>query len=228
MDDPSTHLKLSHVSKSFGYRKVVDDVNLEVCRSETFCVLGPSGCGKTTLLRMIAGLEIPESGSIEVGGRPAVLDGKLKIPPQDRGIGFVFQDLALWPHMTVWENLRFVLDARKVKQSDQKRQISDMLDLVRLSGFEKSSPESLSGGEQQRLAIARALVGGPSLLLLDEPLSSLDAHLKRHLQTELAQWLNRLRVTAVLITHDQSEAFVMADRLAIMSQGRILQVGTPQ
>ena len=146
MDDQTAHLRLSHVSKTFGYRKAVDNVSLEVWRSETFCILGPSGCGKTTTLRMIAGLEIPESGSIEVGGRPAVSDGKLKMPPQDRGIGFVFQDLALWPHLTVWENLRFVLDARKVNKSEQKRQISDILDLVRLSGFGESFPESLSGG----------------------------------------------------------------------------------
>jgi ABC-type Fe3+/spermidine/putrescine transport system ATPase subunit len=221
-------LKLERVSKSFGVRQVVDALDLEVHPGELLCVLGASGCGKTTLLRMIAGLETPDQGVVAIRGSMVFGNGKTSIPPQRRGIGFVFQDLALWPHLTVAGNLDFVLASRGVPKTERGVKIRQTLNLVRLSNFEKAHAETLSGGEQQRLAIARALVGNPSLLLLDEPLSSLDYRLKVELQQELLLWLRDLKMTALLITHDQTEAIAMADRLAIMHQGHIVQVGTPK
>jgi ABC-type Fe3+/spermidine/putrescine transport system ATPase subunit len=221
-------LRLERVSKSFGGRQIIDALDLEVYPGEVLCVLGPSGCGKTTLLRMIAGLETPDQGAIAIRGSMVFGNGETSIPPQRRGIGFVFQDLALWPHLTVTGNLDFVLASRDVPKTERGVKIHQTLNLVRLSNFEKAHPETLSGGEQQRLAIARALVGNPSLLLLDEPLSSLDYRLKLELQQELLLWLRDLKMTALLITHDQTEAIAMADRLAIMHQGHIVQVGTPK
>jgi iron(III) transport system ATP-binding protein len=227
MDRPEIFLRLVGVSKSFGARTVVDSVDLEVRRGEIFGVLGPSGCGKTTLIRLIAGLERPDRGCIEIAGRVAVSDGKPRVAPQDRQIGFIFQDLALWPHLTVARHLDFVLASKGISRPARADRIREVLDLVHLSGFEKAYPHTLSGGEQQRLAVARALVGNPALLLLDEPLSSLDYQLRIQLQHELLKWLKGLKATAMLITHDQTEALAMADRLAVMYQGRFVQVGTP-
>jgi iron(III) transport system ATP-binding protein len=227
MSPSEVFLKLKALSKSFNGRKIIDCLDLEVHAGEVFCILGPSGCGKTTLLRMIAGLELPDQGSIEIGGRIVVENSKTKVPPQDRKIGFVFQDLALWPHMTVAGNLEFVLAARGVKRRSMTACVSNMLNLVKLSGFEDQFPETLSGGEQQRLAIARTLVGNPLLVLLDEPLSSLDSQLRGQLRQEVLQWIKELGVTAVWITHDQNEAVTVADRMAIVSKGCLIQVGTP-
>ncbi|MCI0419171.1 MAG: ABC transporter ATP-binding protein [Acidobacteria bacterium] len=221
-------LRLVGISKSFGARRVVDALSLEVLPGELFCILGPSGCGKTTLLRMIAGLETPDEGSIELDGQLVVDQGKARLTPQERVIGFVFQDLALWPHLTVAGNLDFVLHAKKISRPSRQARIREVLNRVHLSEFEGAYPETLSGGEQQRLAIARALVSNPSLVLLDEPLSSLDYRLRLQLRQELLCWLRELKVTALLITHDQNEAFALADRLAIMNQGRLVQVGTPE
>lgn len=227
--EKSEHLlRLAGVSKSFGARRVVDALSLEVLPGELFCILGPSGCGKTTLLRIIAGLETPDEGSIELNGRFVVDQGKPRLAPQERVIGFVFQDLALWPHLTVGGNLDFVLRARKISRPSRQAQIREVLNRVHLSEFAGAYPETLSGGEQQRLAIARALVSNPSLVLLDEPLSSLDYRLRVQLQQELLSWLRELKMTALLITHDQNEAFALADRLAIMNRGRLVQVGTPE
>lgn len=206
----------------------MDALSLEVLPGELFCILGPSGCGKTTLLRMIAGLETPDEGSIELDGQLVVDQGKARLTPQERVIGFVFQDLALWPHLTVAGNLDFVLHAKKISRPSRQARIREVLNRVHLSEFEGAYPETLSGGEQQRLAIARALVSNPSLVLLDEPLSSLDYRLRLQLRQELLCWLRELKVTALLITHDQNEAFALADRLAIMNQGRLVQVGTPE
>ncbi|MCI0624415.1 MAG: ABC transporter ATP-binding protein [Acidobacteria bacterium] len=221
-------LRLVGISKSFGARRVVDALSLEVLPGELFCILGPSGCGKTTLLRMIAGLETPDEGSIELDGQLVVDQGKARLTPQERVIGFVFQDLALWPHLTVAGNLDFVLHAKKISRPSRQARIREVLNRVHLSEFEGAYPETLSGGEQQRLAMARALVSNPSLVLLDEPLSSLDYRLRLQLRQELLCWLRELKVTALLITHDQNEAFALADRLAIMNQGRLVQVGTPE
>ncbi len=206
----------------------MDALSLEVLPGELFCILGPSGCGKTTLLRMIAGLETPDEGSIELDGQLVVDQGKARLTPQERVIGFVFQDLALWPHLTVAGNLDFVLHAKKISRPSRQARIREVLNRVHLSEFEGAYPETLSGGEQQRLAMARALVSNPSLVLLDEPLSSLDYRLRLQLRQELLCWLRELKVTALLITHDQNEAFALADRLAIMNQGRLVQVGTPE
>jgi len=227
MSPSKVFLKLKALSKSFNGRKIIDCLDLEVYAGEVFCILGPSGCGKTTLLRMIAGLELPDEGSIEIAGKIVVENSKTQIAPQDRKIGFVFQDLALWPHMTVAGNLEFVLAARGVKRRSKAACVSHMLNLVKLSGFEDQLPETLSGGEQQRLAIARTLIGSPSLVLLDEPLSSLDSQLRGQLRQEVLQWIKELGVTAVWITHDQNEALAVADRIAIMSKGRLILVGAP-
>jgi iron(III) transport system ATP-binding protein len=226
--DREVFLKLLSVSKTFGSRKVIDSLNLEVRRCEIFCILGPSGCGKTTVLRMIAGLETPDRGSIQIGGRVAAADGKQRVAPQHRQIGYVFQDLALWPHLPVAGHLDFVLASKEISRPARSEGIREVLELVRLPGLDKAYPHTLSGGEQQRLAVARALVGNPAMVLLDEPLSSLDYQLKNRLQQELLQWLKELKVTAIWITHDQAEAMAMADRLAIMYQGWLIQIGTPQ
>jgi iron(III) transport system ATP-binding protein len=221
-------LRLAEVSKSFGTRTVVDALSFDVFAGELFCILGPSGCGKTTILRMIAGLEMPDQGLIELAGRCVVERGKHSVAPQERGIGFVFQDLALWPHLTVRGNLDFVMRARKFSRAYRHAQISELLHRVHLSGFEEEYPDTLSGGEQQRLAIARALASNPSLVLLDEPLSSLDHRLRVQLRQKLISALRDSHVTALWVTHDQNEAFAVADRMAIMNDGRLVQVGTPE
>ncbi len=227
MSPSEVFLKLKALSKSFNGRKIIDCLDLEVYAGEVFCILGPSGCGKTTLLRMIAGLELPDEGSIAIGGDLVVDCARFKVSPQYRHIGFVFQDLALWPHMTVAENLEFVLKAQGISKKSIASSVGNMLNLVHLSGFDDQRPETLSGGEQQRLAIARALIGNPLLVLMDEPLSSMDSQLRGQLRQEVHQWLKELGVTAVWITHDQYEAVTVADRMAIVSKGRLIQVGTP-
>jgi putrescine transport system ATP-binding protein len=225
MGDYQAFLRLVSISKSFGARRIVNSLSLDVYGGEIFCVLGPSGCGKTTLLRMIAGLETPDSGTIELDGRLAVENGKVRLAPQQRRIGIVFQDLALWPHLTVTGHLNFVLRSQGIARQARHGQIHQTLQFVHLSGFEAAYPETLSGGEQQRLAIARALIASPRLILLDEPLSSLDHQLKQDLRRELVGWLKQLRTTAIWITHDPAEAEEAADRIAIMKDGGLLNVG---
>jgi iron(III) transport system ATP-binding protein len=227
MSPSEVFLKLNALSKSFNGRKIIDCLDLEVYAGEVFCILGPSGCGKTTLLRMIAGLELPDQGSIEIGGKIVVENSRTRMAPQNRRIGYVFQDLALWPHLTVAENLEFVLKAHGISKKSIASSVGNMLNLVHLSGFDDQRPETLSGGEQQRLAIARALMGNPLLVLMDEPLSSMDSQLRGQLRQEVLQWIKELGVTAVWITHDQNEAVTVADRMAIVSKGCLIQVGSP-
>jgi iron(III) transport system ATP-binding protein len=214
-------LKLIGLSKRLGGRRVVDCVSLEVGYGEIVALLGPSGCGKTTLLRLIAGLETPEAGEIWMADECIAEAGANLVPARNRGIGFVFQDLALWPHLTVSRNLAFVLDATRAPASERAQRIAETLRLTRMEEHADDYPMQLSGGEQQRAALARALVARPRLLLLDEPLSSLDADLKADLLDELERLHRVLAVTTVYVTHDRAEATALADRVLLMTHGRV-------
>jgi iron(III) transport system ATP-binding protein len=210
------------ITKRFASHQALDSVTLDIAVRESVVILGPSGCGKTTLLRLIAGLEVPDSGDIWLSDVQVAGPGRSLLPPYRRQIGFVFQDLALWPHLTVAGNLQFVLDALTVPRSERSRRIDEALKLVRIDGFAARFPHELSSGEQQRVALARALIGRPHLLLLDEPLSSLDAELRAAMRTELARIQRTLDLTTVYVTHDREDAAVLADRVIEMRVGRIV------
>ncbi len=213
---------IRNVTKRFASQQALDGVTLDIAAGESVVILGPSGCGKTTLLRLIAGLDVPDGGEIWLGDVQVAGPGRSLLPPYRRQIGFVFQDLALWPHLTVGGNLQFVLDALKVVRAERGKRMDDALKLVRIDGFADRHPNELSGGEQQRVALARALVGSPRLLLLDEPLSSLDAELRAAMRTELARIQRTLELTTVYVTHDREDAAVLADRVIDMRAGRIV------
>ena len=215
-------LRLSHVHKSFGSLNVVNDISISIPDGSLVSLLGPSGCGKTTLLRMIAGLEDVSSGEIRLG------DTLLNtIPAHKRDMGMVFQSLALFPHLTVAENIAYPLKIRRHNQSECKKRVDELLELVKLPELGNRAITQLSGGQRQRIAIARALAVSPNLFLLDEPLSALDAKLKEELQTELQLLQKRLGITTVLVTHDQREAMSMSDQIAVMSKGQIQQIASP-
>lgn len=216
-------LSLRGIEKSFGNTPVVRDLSLEVSRGELFFILGPSGCGKSTLLRIVAGLEKPERGSVYLDDR--CID---HVPPQQRGIGMVFQNYALWPHLTVWQNISFGLEVRKLPRGEVAQRVQSALELVRLSPFAHRYPHEISGGQQQRVALARALAIEPHIILLDEPLSNLDARLREEIRGELAALHARLGITMVYVTHDQDDALILADRVALLNQGSIEQIGTPR
>jgi ABC-type Fe3+/spermidine/putrescine transport system ATPase subunit len=213
---------LRQVTRRFGSHEALHDVTLDVAVRESVVILGPSGCGKTTLLRLIAGLDVPDRGEVWFGNVQAAGPGRSLLPPYRRQIGFVFQDLALWPHLTVAGNLQFVLDALKAPRVERSQRMHDALSLVRIDGLAARFPHELSGGEQQRVALARALVGSPRLLLLDEPLSSLDAELRAAMRIELARLQRTLALTTVYVTHDREDAAVLADRVIEMRGGRIV------
>ncbi|RAI03948.1 polyamine ABC transporter ATP-binding protein [Acuticoccus sediminis] len=215
-------LTLDAVTKSFGGVTAVNTATLTVPEGEFVCLLGPSGCGKTTLLRMIAGLEAPTSGSIIYGGEPLNA-----VPAHQRDFGMVFQSLALFPHLTVGENIAYPLTIRGVPRARRKARVAELLDLVQLPGFERRAVSQLSGGQRQRIAIARALAVSPKLFLLDEPLSALDAKLREAMQVELRQLQRRLGITTIVVTHDQREAMTLADRIVVMKSGVVQQVGPP-
>jgi putative spermidine/putrescine transport system ATP-binding protein len=208
--------------KLVGSIKAVDDVSLQIRDGEFFSLLGPSGSGKTTSLRMIAGFDRPTSGQILLGGRDVS-----NLPPYERDVNTVFQDYALFPHMTVGENIAYGLMIKKVEKSERAKRVDEMLDLVRLPGFGGRKPAQLSGGQRQRVALARALINHPKVLLLDEPLGALDLKLRQQMQVELKAIQRRVGITFIFVTHDQEEALTMSDRIAVFSQGRIEQVGTP-
>jgi putative spermidine/putrescine transport system ATP-binding protein len=215
-------IRLEGVSKRYGAVAAADDVDLAVAQGEFVTILGPSGSGKTTLLSLIAGLNRPTSGRIFLGGRD-VTDA----PAQQRNIGLVFQSYALFPHMTVLENVLFPLGVRKINGSAARRQALEALKLVRLEGLEARRPSQLSGGQQQRVALARAVVFKPDILLLDEPLGALDRKLREELQAELKQLQRTLGVTTILVTHDQEEALSLSDRIMVLDKGRTQQVAAP-
>ncbi len=216
-------VRLVALRKQFGEVAAVDGLDLEIRAGEFFSLLGPSGCGKTTTLRMIGGFELPTAGRIELGGVDITRD-----PPEQRPVNMVFQSYALFPHLSVFENVAFGLRRRKVPQPEITLRVGDALDLVRLAGFDKRKPDQLSGGQQQRVALARALVNRPRVLLLDEPLGALDLKLRRQLQVELKRVQLEVGITFIYVTHDQEEALALSDRIAIMDRGRVEQLGTPE
>jgi putative spermidine/putrescine transport system ATP-binding protein len=208
--------------KRFGDVAAVDGVDLEIERGEFFTMLGPSGSGKTTTLRLIAGFERPDEGRVELAGRDVS-----QLPPYARDVNTVFQDYALFPHMTVLENVEYGLMVRKVRKDERRRRATEALELVRLSGFGGRKPSQLSGGQRQRVALARAIINRPRALLLDEPLGALDLKLRQQLQIELKHIQQELGMTFIYVTHDQEEALTMSDRIAVFNEGRIEQVGSP-
>jgi iron(III) transport system ATP-binding protein len=216
------YVRLENLEKTFGSIIAVDNISLRIEEGEFFTILGPSGCGKTTTLRMIAGFYKPDKGKIYFNKR--LIN---KIAPEKRNIGMVFQNYALWPHMSVFKNVSFGLEMRKVPDDEIKSRVNSALDLVDLQGLGDRTPDQLSGGQQQRVALARALVIEPNVLLLDEPLSNLDAKLRVEMRTEIKKLQKNLGITTIYVTHDQKEALAVSDRLAVMGLGKIAQVGNP-
>jgi ABC-type Fe3+/spermidine/putrescine transport system ATPase subunit len=217
-------ITLVDVTKRFASHVALDSISLEVLSGKAAVVLGPSGCGKTTMLRVIAGLEVPDSGQVVLNGTTVAAAGRAHVPPHLRQLGFVFQDLALWPHLTVRQNLDFVLASLALPRPEQHRRVHDALALFRIEELAGRYPHQLSGGQQQRVALARAIVGEPRVLLLDEPLSSLDEELRGELRSELARLQRALNLTTVYVTHDREDAATLADCVVEMRAGRILAV----
>ena len=220
---PTPYLRLFDVTKRFGDFIALKDISLEIYEGEFVCFLGPSGCGKTTLLRAIAGLDIQTSGTVEQNGQDVSA-----LPPYERDFGIVFQSYALFPNLTVAKNVAYGLENRKIAKRDVRQRVAELLQLVGLPDQGDKYPRQLSGGQQQRIALARAIATSPGLLLLDEPLSALDAKVRVHLRHEVKQLQRRLGITTVMVTHDQEEALTMADRIVVMNQGVIEQIGTPE
>ncbi|HIR71304.1 MAG TPA: ATP-binding cassette domain-containing protein, partial [Candidatus Pullilachnospira gallistercoris] len=224
MEEKKVIVDIRHVNKVYqGDNAVVKDLDLQVYEGEFLTLLGSSGCGKTTTLRMIAGFESITSGSILVEGED--VENK---EPYERNVNTVFQTYALFPHMTVFDNVAYGLRIKKVPKEEVKKRVTEMLGLVQLGGFEKRFPSQLSGGQKQRVAIARALINKPKVLLLDEPLGALDLKLRKQMQLELKRLQRKLKITFIYVTHDQEEALTMSDRIAVMSDGILQQVGTPK
>jgi iron(III) transport system ATP-binding protein len=223
-----SHISLKGIEKRFGDFHAIRRLDLDVHEGELMTFLGPSGCGKTTTLRMVAGLEQPTAGRIEVDGRvfndPA---NGVSLPPEQRGMGMVFQSYAVWPHMTVGRNIDYPLRIRKIARDDRERRLTRVLELVQLTGQEQKYPHQLSGGQQQRVALARGLIMEPKVLLLDEPLSNLDAKLRRGMRREIREIQQTLRMTMLYVTHDREEAEAISDRMAVMIAGRLAQVAPP-
>ena len=220
---PEVDVRLVDVTKKFGDQVAVDRINLEVRDGEFFSLLGPSGCGKTTTLRMIGGFEQPTSGLIELQGQDVTW-----LPPFKRNVNTVFQNYALFPHLTIFENVAFGLRRKGVKTSEIKSRVTDMLNLVELPGYEARKPTQISGGQAQRVALARALINRPAVLLLDEPLGALDLKLRKQMQVELKRIQQEVGITFIYVTHDQEEAMTMSDRIAVMNRGHYEQLGDPE
>ncbi len=224
--DSMAFIEIKNLFKRFKKVVAVNHIDLEVKQGEMLTLLGPSGCGKTTTLRCIAGLERPDGGDIVIDGRSMVSQGF--VPPSRRGIGMVFQNYAVWPHMRVFHNVVYGLRLQKIPKGEIKDKAHQVLDLVGLKGLEERYPAQLSGGQQQRVALARALVRNPKVLLLDEPLSNLDAKLREKMRFEIKSLVRRMGITSVYVTHDQAEAMVISDRIAVMESGNVVQLGTAE
>lgn len=220
---PEKNLVIRDITKNFGSVTALKSVNLEVRQGEFFTLLGPSGCGKTTLLRIIAGLEQPTSGTVVLTGKDIT-----SLPATKRNVNTVFQSYALFPHLSIFENVAFGLRSRKFPEQEVRKRVTDTLELLEMNQMRNRSPDQLSGGQKQRVAIARALVNEPDILLLDEPMSALDAKLRAQVQEELRRLQRRLGTTFILVTHDQSEALVCSDRIAVIKTGEVVQCGTPE
>nr|WP_312288784.1 ABC transporter ATP-binding protein [Clostridium chromiireducens] len=216
-------VKIDNINKKYGDNHVVRDLFIDIKKGEFLTMLGPSGCGKTTTLRMIAGFETPTSGSIYIEGEEVQ-----NTEPYEREVNTVFQNYALFPHMTIYDNLAFGLSVKKVNKAEIKQRVTEILELVQLVGFENRKPDQLSGGQKQRVAIGRALINRPKVLLLDEPLGALDLKLRKQMQFELKRLQKKLGITFIYVTHDQEEALTMSDRIAIMYGGDLEQIGTPK
>lgn len=216
-------VKVDNVNKKYGDNHVVKDLNMEIKKGEFLTMLGPSGCGKTTTLRMIAGFETPTDGNIYIEGEEIQ-----NTEPFDREVNTVFQNYALFPHVTIYDNIAFGLSIKNVNKAEIKERVAEMLELVQLQGYENRKPDQLSGGQKQRVAIARALINRPKVLLLDEPLGALDLKLRKQMQFELKRLQKKLGITFIYVTHDQEEALTMSDRIAIMYGGNLEQIGTPE
>lgn len=219
-------LTIKNVTKKFQAFEALKDVSIDVREGEFLAVLGPSGCGKTTMLRIIAGFEQVSEGEISIGGK-VVSSPKLNVAPENRRIGIVFQNYALWPHMSVAENIGYSLKIAKTPAAERENRVAEALKLVDMEGYADRAPANLSGGQRQRVALARCLVATPELVLFDEPLANLDVHLRASMEDEFADFHKRTGTTIVYITHDQSEAMALADRIAVMDQGRLVQLDTP-
>jgi len=220
-------IRIEGVTKRYGAVAAVKDLTLAVADREFVTLLGPSGCGKTTLLRLLAGFIRPDAGTIRVGNAVLSSPGAV-VPPERRGMGMVFQNYAVWPHKTVYDNVAFGLEVRRVSAAETRTRMSRVLELVNLGGLERRYPNELSGGQQQRVALARSLVVEPAILLLDEPLSNLDAKLRERMRWELKDLQRRTGITFVYVTHDQAEAMALSDRIAVMHEGALMQYGTPR
>lgn len=222
-------VKFSNVKKSYGDVKVIHDFSLEIKDGEFVSFLGPSGCGKTTCLRMVSGLETNTGGLIQIDDTiVSDPDNKKIIPPEKRKVGMVFQSYAVWPHMNVFDNVAYPLKVAKTPKAELKKRVDEILNIVELNGLEKRMPSELSGGQQQRVALARGLVAQPKVLLLDEPLSNLDAKLREKMRGDIRKIQQDFGITCIYVTHDQIEAFTMSDRIVIMKDGDIVQQGTPE
>lgn len=219
-------VQIENVFKAYDKAAVVKGISLAIDNGERVVILGPSGCGKTTLLRMLAGFVVPDRGKIIINGIVAAKDGKTLVEPENREIGMVFQDLALWPHMSVHGNLEFGLKAKKVPRNERKRLIEEMLVKVQMAPYMNSSPKDLSGGQQQRVALARALVMKPKILLMDEPLSNLDLDLNLLLRKEILRLQEDTGITMLYVTHDRDEAFSLATRIVVMERGEVKKAGS--
>lgn len=226
-DDQIVMIQLEHVFKRFEKKEVLQDINLAIEEGEFIALLGPSGCGKTTLLNALAGFLDIDEGRVTVGGQ-TWSTGKTTLAPERRNVGMVFQDFALWPHLTVFENVAFGLKVKRQGQDEIRRRVQEVLSIVQMTGYEKVFPHQLSGGQKQRIAIARALAPNPTVLLMDEPLSSLDAKLREQMRWDLLSIIHAARITTIYVTHDQIEALSMADRIVLLNGGRVEQVGTPK
>ncbi|MEM3433994.1 MAG: ABC transporter ATP-binding protein, partial [Candidatus Methanomethyliaceae archaeon] len=218
-----TDVRLESVTKRFGAVVAIDNLNLDVQPGELLTLLGPSGCGKTTVLRLIAGFYTPETGRVLIGGIEVT-----RVPANKRHTAMVFQSYALFPHMNVWHNIAYGLKIRKIKREEIVKKVNNMLELIGLCGLEKRFPHQLSGGQQQRVALARALVVEPKVLLLDEPLSNLDAKLRVETRGYIRQLQKSVGITSIYVTHDQAEALAISDRIAVLNSGRLQQLGAPE
>ena len=218
-------IEIRNLFKRYNKVTAVNRIQLEVQKGELLTLLGPSGCGKTTTLRCIAGLEKPEEGDIIIDGKSMISEGFVQ--PSKRGIGMMFQNYAVWPHMKVYSNIVYGLKLQKISRQGIKEKAKDVLELVGLQGLEDRYPGQLSGGQQQRVALARALIRNPKVLLLDEPLSNLDAKLREKMRFEIKSLVKRMGITSVYVTHDQAEAMVISDRIVVMEKGNIVQIGSP-
>ena len=217
-------IELQNITHNYGTKAVLRDMDLHIRAHQITCLLGSSGCGKTTILRTIAGLELPKQGSLIIGGKTVSQNHRMIIPPQDRDMGFIFQDLALWPHFTVFENIAFGLKERK--ETNIKEKVFEMLDFFALGDYAERYPHQLSGGQKQLVAISRSLVLKPKILLMDEPLANLDVKLKRKILEHIKKLKERFNLTLVYVTHDHREAFAIADEVVVLNEGRIEEIGS--